>query len=279
MDDSTERRDAHELAGHVGRALSGAEPVAGVSEVFVGGAGGVPARRRLTWRAGDPVDELGEELESVAGELAARSLAVLVLSPEHAGHAEAGWLVLLLTDLGGDLARAAAVDAATRRPGVWRDLHPDTPLQGRDEGFIAARELARMLMPAVREALGAVRVANEPRFIRYPRAADTFEERRGTHESVAALDRLVDDLLQRLDDDDLGFEFLATRRDENGHVVIEGDRWGLLRLAGEALRLAAGRGAATAPFDAGSYLQNIEDIVILKRVPTPPRWWNDHEEN
>jgi hypothetical protein len=96
---------------------------------------------------------------------------------------------------------------------------------------------------------------------------------------VAALDRLVDDLLERLLEDDLGFEYLATRRDERGHVVVEGDRWGMLRLAGEALRLAAGRGTATAPLDAGSYLQNIEDIVILKRVPTPPRWWNDNEED
>jgi len=277
MDDSTEQRDALELAEYVGRALSGA--VTAVGEVFVGRAGAEPLRRQLTWSLSDPLDALREELERVAGELAARSLAVLALSPGHAGRDEAGWLVLLLTDLGDTFARAAPVDAATRRPGVWRDLHPDTPLQERDEGFIAARELARVLMPAIREALGAVRVANEPGFVRYPRGADTFEERRGTHESVAALDRLVDDLLKRLDDDDFGFEFLATRRDENGHVIIEGDGWGLLRLAGEALRLAAGRGAAIAPLDAGSYLQNIEDIVVLKRVPTPPRWWNDDEED
>jgi hypothetical protein len=32
-------------------------------------------------------------------------------------------------------------------------------------------------------------------------------------------------------------------------------------------------------FDAGTDLQDIEDIVILKRVPTPPRWLNDTEED
>jgi hypothetical protein len=162
---------------------------------------------------------------------------------------------------------------------VWRDLHLDTPTQEPDQGFVAARELARALMPAVREALGAVRIATEPGLVRYPRGADTFEERSGTLESVAALDRLVDELLQRLLEDDLGFEFLATRRDENGHVIVEGDRWGMLRLAGEALRLAAGRGSAISSFDAASYLQNIEDMMTLKRVPTPPRWWNDGEED
>jgi hypothetical protein len=135
-----------------------------------------------------------------------------------------------------------------------------------------------MLMPALREALGAVRVAREPGFVRYPQGADTFEERSGTRESVAALDRLVDDLLQRLLDD-LGFEHLATRRNESGQVILEGDRWGMLRLAGEALRLAAGRGSETASFDAGSYLQEIEDIVVFKRVPTPTRWWNDDEDD
>jgi hypothetical protein len=41
----------------------------------------------------------------------------------------------------------------------------------------------------------------------------------------------------------------------------------MLRLAGEALRLAAGRGAATASFDAGSYLQNIEDTSASTRAP------------
>jgi hypothetical protein len=201
------------------------------------------------------------------------------MSSEPVSQDEAGRLVLLASDLGEDFATSAAVHAATGRPGVWRDLHPDTPPQEHDEGFVAARELGRMLIPAVREALGAARVANEPGFIRYPEGADTLEEHSGTQESLAALDRLVDDLLRRLLADDLGFEFLATRRDKSGHVLVEGDRWGMLRLAGEALRLAAGRGAATAPLDAGSYLQNIEDIVILKRVPTPPRWWNDDEKD
>jgi hypothetical protein len=91
--------------------------------------------------------------------------------------------------------------------------------------------------------------------------------------------RLVDDLLERLLDDDLGVEYLATRRDENGYVVVEGDRWGMLRLAGEALRLAAGRGNATASLDGAGYLEEVDDIVIFKRVPTPPRWWNDDEED
>src|SRR4051794_28523177 len=118
-------------------------------------------------------------------------------------------------------------------------------------------------MPAVREALGAVRVARQPGFVRYPRRADTFEERGGTRESVAALDRLVDDLLQRLLDDDLGCEYLATRRDGSGHVIVAGDRWGMLRLPGEALRLAAGRASGAASFEAGSYLPEIEDIMGL----------------
>ena len=237
----------------------------------MGCAGTSVIRRQLTYRVGDPVHALADELEGIAGELAACSLALLVLSPEHHGQDGAGWLVLLTTDLGKDLATAAAVRAATQRPGPWRELHPETPQQEHDEGFVAARELARVLMPAVRAALGAVRVATEPGFVRYPRGTDIFEARSGTHESVAALDRLVDDLLERLLDDDLGFEYLATHRDESGRVIVEGDRLGMLRLAREALRLAAGRGAATASFDAGSYLQNIEDIVIFKCVPTPPR--------
>ena len=48
MDDSTEQRDALELAEYVGRALSGAEPVVAVGEVFVGRARAVPLRRQLT---------------------------------------------------------------------------------------------------------------------------------------------------------------------------------------------------------------------------------------
>jgi hypothetical protein len=222
---------------------------------------------------------LAEELEAMARERTACSLALLVMSSEPADQDEAGWFVLLATDLSHDLATAAAAHAATGRPGVWRDLHPDTPLQEHDEGFVAARELGRTLIPSVREALGAARVANGPGFIRSPGGADTLEEHSETLESLAALDRLVDDLLQRLLADDLGLEFLATRRDRSGHVLLEGDRWGMLRLAGEALRLAAGRGAATAPFDAGSYLESIEDIVILKRVPTPPRWWDNNEND
>jgi hypothetical protein len=63
MDDSTEQRDALELAEYVGRALSGAEPVVAVGEVFVGRARAEPLRRQLTWSLGDPLDALREELE------------------------------------------------------------------------------------------------------------------------------------------------------------------------------------------------------------------------
>src|SRR3954451_14803094 len=58
----------------------------------------------------------------------ATSLALLVPSPGQGGADETGWLVLVVTDLARDLAKAAAVEAATGRLGAWEDLHPDTPL-------------------------------------------------------------------------------------------------------------------------------------------------------
>jgi hypothetical protein len=126
MSDSTERcAEAAQLARHAARVVSSAERFAGVSEVFVGCAGGSVARRQLIYRVGDPVHALAEELEGAAGEFAACSLALLGFSAEHRGHDGSDWLVLLATDLGNDLATAACADGAPGRVARSASGHSD----------------------------------------------------------------------------------------------------------------------------------------------------------
>jgi hypothetical protein len=129
----------------------------------------------------------------------------------------------------------------------------------------------------LQEALEAIRVKAEPGMIRFPRGADVLDDRPGTIATLAALHRLVDDLGERFLAQDLGGPHLVTRRGETASVILEADRWGLLVLAQEALRLAAGRDDRGATFDAASYLGEIEDIIVLRRVDTPPRRFVDDE--
>lgn len=71
---------------------------------------------------------------------------------------------------------------------------------------------------------------------------------------------------------------MGTRRACETQLDIEADRWGLLVLAQEALRLAAGNTRDEGSFDAATYLEELTDRFTLRRVHTQPRWWSSTPE-
>ena len=111
--------------------------------------------------------------------------------------------------------------------------------------------------------------------VRYPSGADVLDARAGAYEAVAELAAGLARLLSALEDDDLGGPWIATRRVSDWQIRIEADRWGLLVLARDALRLATGTDRDVAHFDVASYLEEFDDVVDLARIKTPPRWWRD----
>jgi hypothetical protein len=110
---------------------------------------------------------------------------------------------------------------------------------------------------------------------RYPPADDTLDTRPGAHARAGELATALERLLAEMEHEDLGFPWMATRRESHWQLRIEADRWGLLVLARDALRLAASADRGEAHFDAGTYLEEFEDVFTLVRVKTPPRWWWD----
>jgi hypothetical protein len=111
--------------------------------------------------------------------------------------------------------------------------------------------------------------------VRYPSGDDVLDARPGAYEAVAEHAAGLARLLEALEDEDLGGPWIATRRASNWQIRIEADRWGLLVLAREALRLATGSDRDVAHFDVASYLEEFDDVFDLARVQTPPRWRRD----
>ena len=244
--------DAHHLAAYIARELS-LDPAA-VEQPCVAYAteNGISVQRRAL--------EATEELEPFLREVRARRAALLI-STEH-------WAVLAATDFASAATSAAPIGHSPLRVGMWRELD-----RAQDE-LEPARRLAAEAVPLLRQALGDARVALEPGWIRIPTRADTLDDRGGTRASLAALVRLTDDLERRLVEDCAGSAHMATRREGERTVVIEADRWGLLVLAREALALAAATEHHEASFDGSSYLDEWEDFILLRRVDTPPHWFD-----
>ena len=110
---------------------------------------------------------------------------------------------------------------------------------------------------------------------RCPHDQDTLDNRAGTRATVAEISRALDHLLETLESEDLGQPWIGTRRISSWQIAIDADRWGLLVLAREALRLAAAD-SRDAHFDTATYLEEFEDVFSLQRADTPPRWWRNN---
>jgi hypothetical protein len=245
-----EASDAHRLSAYVAREVARDPALLEQACVAYATADGVTIERRVL--------SATDGLEPFLREVGARRAALLISTEE--------WAVLAATDLRSSATTAAPIGHAPLRAGIWRRLDRTQP------ELEVARRLAAEAMGLLRRTLGDPRAEDDPGWIRVPARADTLDDREGTRASLAALFRLADDLERRLIEDDAGVTHMASRRDGERTVVIEADRWGLLVLAREALALAAADERREATFDGGSYLDEWEDFITLRRVDSPPRW-------